>query len=124
MTRKTLAFVAAIAAATFLATAPVDAQPGPGWGMGQGMGMGRGMGLNPNAPWRERFAAIDTNGDGAFDVALRSALIAGKRIELHAGAGIVAGSDPELELAETEAKIGALLNALAAHAANARSACG
>lgn len=70
------------------------------------------------------FGALDTNGDGAFDVALRSALITGKRIELHAGAGIVAGSDPELELAETEAKIGALLNALAAHAANARSACG
>ncbi|NLH79362.1 MAG: hypothetical protein GX458_00755 [Phyllobacteriaceae bacterium] len=66
MTRKTLAFVAAIAAATLLATATVDAQPGPGWGMGQGQGMGRGMGLNPNAPWRERFAAIDTNGDGVI----------------------------------------------------------
>ena len=60
------------------------------------------------------FGTLDENGDGEFNVALRSALIEGNRIELHAGAGIVAGSDPEHELAETEAKIGTLLAALRA----------
>jgi isochorismate synthase len=66
------------------------------------------------------FGTLGADGDGEFNVALRSALIDGKRIELHAGAGIVAGSDPEHELAETEAKIGTLLAAL--HAAPARDA--
>jgi salicylate biosynthesis isochorismate synthase len=61
------------------------------------------------------FGILDANGDGEFNVALRSALIDGRHIELHAGAGIVAGSDPQHELAETEAKIGTLLAAL--HAA-------
>ena len=60
------------------------------------------------------FGTLGADGDGEFNVALRSALIDGKRIELHAGAGIVAGSDPEHELAETEAKIGTLLAALRA----------
>ena len=45
-------------------------------------------------------------------VALRCASIAGKEAELFAGAGIVAGSDPEQELAETEAKLGVMLDAL------------
>ena len=68
------------------------------------------------------FGTLDANGDGEFHVALRSALIDGKRIELHAGAGIVAGSDPEHELAETEAKIGTLLAALRAPPAHDASA--
>ena len=49
-------------------------------------------------------------------VALRSALLAGKRAELQAGAGIVTGSDPQQELAETEAKLTTLLDALQAAA--------
>lgn len=60
------------------------------------------------------FGTLAADGDGEFHVALRSALISGKHIELQAGAGIVAGSDPELELAETDAKIGTLLAALCA----------
>jgi salicylate biosynthesis isochorismate synthase len=55
---------------------------------------------------------LDADGNGEFSVALRSALIAGHTAELQAGAGIVAGSDPAHELAETEAKLGTLLNAL------------
>ena len=55
---------------------------------------------------------LDGNGNGEFSVALRSALIQDKRIELHAGAGIVADSDPWQELAETDAKLGTLLDAI------------
>ena len=60
------------------------------------------------------FGTLGVNGEGALHVALRSALIDGRHIELHAGAGIVAGSDPQHELAETDAKIATLLTALAA----------
>lgn len=70
------------------------------------------------------FGTLDPGGDGEFYVALRSALITGRHIELHAGAGIVAGSDPELEFAETDAKIGTLLAALLAHPVGDRNACG
>lgn len=59
------------------------------------------------------FGLLERNGDGEFSVALRSALLDGQCAELQAGAGIVAGSDPEQELAETEAKLGTLLAALA-----------
>ena len=55
---------------------------------------------------------LTADGDGDFSVALRSALIDGRTAELQAGAGIVAGSDPLHELAETEAKLGTLLAAL------------
>ncbi len=52
---------------------------------------------------------MDGAGNGEFAVALRSALIDGPRMFLWAGAGIVAGSDPQAEFAETEAKFSALL---------------
>ena len=55
---------------------------------------------------------LDGAGNGEFSVALRSALILGNSIELHAGAGIVADSDPWQELAETNAKLGTLLDVL------------
>jgi len=59
------------------------------------------------------FGLLSPDGDGEFSVALRSALLDGHTAELQAGAGIVAGSDPRQELAETEAKLGTLLAALA-----------
>lgn len=55
---------------------------------------------------------IDRHGDGEIAVALRCARLAGTRAELFAGAGIVAGSDPAQELAETEAKLGVIIEAL------------
>lgn len=55
---------------------------------------------------------IDSRGEGEFFVALRSALIDGSNARLYAGAGIVAGSQPEKELAETELKFRALMDAL------------
>ena len=52
------------------------------------------------------------NGDGDWFVTLRSAAIRGARLLLHAGAGIVAGSDPDSEVQETAAKFRAMLRAL------------
>lgn len=52
---------------------------------------------------------MDSAEDGEFCVALRSALLRDRTAHLFAGAGIVADSDPEAELAETELKLGALL---------------
>lgn len=55
---------------------------------------------------------VGFDGDGEFAVALRCAWLAGNEAELFAGAGIVAGSDPRVELAETEAKLNAMLSVL------------
>jgi len=55
---------------------------------------------------------FDLEGNGEFAVAIRSGVLTGNRAHLWAGAGIVAGSDPERELAETEIKLRAMLGAL------------
>jgi isochorismate synthase len=55
---------------------------------------------------------IDRQGDGEVVVALRCARIDGAQAELFSGAGIVAGSDPAQELAETEAKFSTIIEAL------------
>lgn len=55
---------------------------------------------------------INARGGGEFFVGIRSALIEGKVARVFAGAGIVAGSVPEQEFAETELKFRALLEAL------------
>ena len=55
---------------------------------------------------------IGANGDGEFFVGLRSALVDGAKARLYAGAGIVAGSSPEKEFAETELKFKAMQDAL------------
>ncbi|MFP4529670.1 MAG: isochorismate synthase MenF [Halodesulfurarchaeum sp.] len=47
---------------------------------------------------------FDAAGDGTFAVGIRSALVAAGRATLFAGNGIVAGSDPETEWRELEAK--------------------
>jgi isochorismate synthase len=52
---------------------------------------------------------VDAGGAGEFCVALRSALLRGAEARLFAGAGIVAGSEPEAELRETRLKLRALL---------------
>lgn len=55
---------------------------------------------------------VDPRGEGEFAVALRSLLLRGREANLFAGAGIVAGSDPEAELIETRLKLRAALTAL------------
>ena len=56
---------------------------------------------------------MDATEDGEFCVALRSALLRDREAHLFAGVGVVSGSDPAAELAETEVKLGALLPLLA-----------
>jgi isochorismate synthase len=56
---------------------------------------------------------MDAAEDGEFCVALRSALLRDREAHLYAGVGVVAGSDPATELAETETKLQALLPLLA-----------
>jgi menaquinone-specific isochorismate synthase len=55
---------------------------------------------------------FDLDGNGELAVALRMGVIANNKAHLWAGGGIVAGSDPDKELAETEMKLRAMLNAL------------
>lgn len=55
---------------------------------------------------------VDAQGNAEFVVGIRSALLDGHRARLYAGAGIVAGSDPEKEFAEVRLKLQALLRAL------------
>ena len=55
---------------------------------------------------------VDRAGDGEWAVALRGATLRGRRARLLAGAGIVVGSDPDAEWAETEHKLRAMLEVL------------
>jgi isochorismate synthase len=55
---------------------------------------------------------FDLDGNGELAVAIRSGVLVGSRAHLWTGAGIVAGSDPDRELAETESKLRAMLGAL------------
>jgi menaquinone-specific isochorismate synthase len=70
---------------------------------------------------RDRYAGpigwIDANGDGELGIALRCGQISGdaKSIRIYAGCGIVAGSDPEREYAESQAKLLPVRNALLDH---------
>jgi menaquinone-specific isochorismate synthase len=65
---------------------------------------------------RERYAGpvgwVDANGNGEWCIALRCAQLDGNRARLFAGCGIVGGSDPAAELAETESKLRPMRNAL------------
>ncbi|WMJ69444.1 isochorismate synthase [Stenotrophomonas sp. 24(2023)] len=55
---------------------------------------------------------LDAHGDGDWYVAIRCARLQGPELRLYAGAGIVADSQPQAEVAETSAKFSALLTAL------------
>lgn len=68
-------------------------------------------------PFERRFFAglvgwVDTIGDGEWALTLRCAEVSGSTARLHAGAGIVAGSEPAAEDLETEVKFGVGLRAL------------
>lgn len=55
---------------------------------------------------------VDARGNGRWAVALRCAQISGSSARLYAGVGVVRDSDPDAELAETQAKLAAMLGAL------------
>jgi menaquinone-specific isochorismate synthase len=55
---------------------------------------------------------MDASGDGEWGIALRSAMVTEGGVRLFAGCGIVASSDPEAELAESQAKFVPVRDAL------------
>ncbi len=55
---------------------------------------------------------VDATGDGELGIALRCASVADSRVRLFAGCGIVAGSDAAAELAEAQAKLVPVRDAL------------
>jgi menaquinone-specific isochorismate synthase len=55
---------------------------------------------------------MDADGNGTWAVAIRCAEIQGSSARLFAGVGVVADSDPNAELAETQAKFQAMLGAI------------
>ncbi|WP_433528279.1 isochorismate synthase [Micromonospora sp. CA-263727] len=55
---------------------------------------------------------LDGAGDGDWAVTIRAGVLRGRRLRLFAGAGIVPGSDPAAEVAETGAKLATMLGAL------------
>jgi isochorismate synthase len=57
---------------------------------------------------------VDGRGDGEWAVSLRCALITPSTVRIQAGAGIVAESRPDLEVAETEVKFHTMVDALQA----------
>ena len=65
----------------------------------------------------------DAQGDGEWHVALRCAELRPGRLTLHAGAGIVEGSVPEAEAAETLAKFAAILQVLGMQAEDELMEC-
>ncbi len=58
------------------------------------------------------FGYLDLRGNLDFCIAIRTLLLGQGRATLQAGAGIVADSDPAAEARETEAKAGAMIEAL------------
>jgi menaquinone-specific isochorismate synthase len=56
---------------------------------------------------------VNSAGEGDFAVGIRSATLYGRRARVLAGAGIVAGSDPEAEWLETELKMRSMRDVLA-----------
>jgi menaquinone-specific isochorismate synthase len=64
-------------------------------------------------PWAGPVGWVGADGDGDWVIGLRSAILAGSLATVWAGAGIVAASDPEAELAETSVKLAPVLEGLA-----------
>ena len=67
----------------------------------------------PRGHWAGVVGWVDADGDGEWMLAIRCALLGGRRARVYAGAGIVSGSRPEAELAETTLKLRPVLEALA-----------
>ena len=67
---------------------------------------------SPRGHWAGPVGWADGSGNGDWMIGIRSALVDGRTARLWAGAGIVAGSDPAAELAETVVKFRPVLDAL------------
>ncbi|GAA2518815.1 isochorismate synthase [Rarobacter incanus] len=67
---------------------------------------------SPRGPFTGAAGWVDAVGDGAFHVVIRAAVVQGVSVRLFAGAGIVDGSIPAEEAAETGAKMMTVMRAL------------
>lgn len=67
----------------------------------------------PRGPYAGAVGYLTFAGDLDFCITIRTAVVAGGSVSVQTGAGIVADSDPEAELAETKAKAAALIPAVA-----------
>jgi len=83
-----------------------------GWPSEAALAHIRGLEGFPRGLYAGALGWINSRGGGEFFVGLRSALVEGAAARLYAGAGIVAGSDPDKELAETDLKFRAMRDAL------------
>ncbi|MFA6960206.1 MAG: isochorismate synthase [Opitutaceae bacterium] len=72
----------------------------------------RGLEGFPRGLYAGAIGWMNARGGGEFLVGIRSALVEGNTARVYAGAGIVAGSDPEREYVETELKFRAMREAL------------
>jgi isochorismate synthase len=64
--------------------------------------------------WAGPVGWVDGHGNGEWMIGIRSALLHtdGRTVTLHAGAGVVADSDPEAESVETDVKLSSVLESL------------
>ena len=88
----------AFTVAILIAAAPLATQAGEGHDHGEAPATPTGSALPRFAATSDTFELV-----GVLD---------GHQVELFAGAGIVAGSNPAMEWAETGTKLGTMLNAL------------
>ncbi len=72
----------------------------------------RDLEASPRGRYSGPVGWFDNSGNGEFAIALRCGTFEGHTVEMRAGAGIVAGSDPDAELEETNWKFAPMLEAL------------
>lgn len=83
-----------------------------GWPVRPALATIKSLETSPRGRYAGPVGWVDSAGNGAFAVAVRSAQLTGPTASLFAGVGIVADSDPLLELEETRIKSRALLDIL------------
>jgi anthranilate synthase component 1 len=66
----------------------------------------------PRGPYTGSLGYLNHDGSGDFNILIRTMSLTGRQLEFRAGAGIVADSQPERELAESRAKARGMLLAL------------
>jgi anthranilate synthase component 1 len=66
----------------------------------------------PRGPYTGSLGYLNHDGSGDFNILIRTISIFGRQLEFRAGAGIVADSEPERELAESRAKARGMVLAL------------
>ena len=66
----------------------------------------------PRGPYAGAVGYLTFAGDLDFCITIRTAVVTGGTAHVQTGAGVVADSDPEMELVETKAKAAALLPAV------------